>query len=83
MLEATFYFVTKSTFPLQIAENSEIDLGSIPDLKCNSCTCSNSQPVKTVKPNYNKYQDNTGKNKTKSTSNTYTCVNILDNKQIK
>ena len=42
MLNATSYFVTKSTLPLQIPENSEADLGSMPQLGCNYCACGNS-----------------------------------------
>ena len=42
MLKGTFYFVKESKLPLQISENSEADLGSMPHLECNSCTCSNS-----------------------------------------
>ena len=48
MLKATLYFLTKSTFPLQISENSEADLGSMPNRGCNSWACSNSKQVKTV-----------------------------------
>ena len=32
MLKATLYFVRKSTLPLQISENPEADLGSMPHL---------------------------------------------------
>ena len=39
MLKATLYFVTKITLPLQISENSEADLESMPRLGCNSCAC--------------------------------------------
>ena len=35
MLKASLYFVTKSTLPFQISENSEADLGSVPHLGCN------------------------------------------------
>ena len=48
MLKATLYFVTKSTLSLQISENSEADLGSLPHLECNSCVCGNSKQMKTV-----------------------------------
>ena len=48
MLKATLYFVTKSTLPSEISENSEADQGSMPHLGCNSCACGNNQQVKTV-----------------------------------
>ena len=47
MLKETLYFVTKSTWLLQISENTEVDLGSMQHLGCNSCACNNSEQVKT------------------------------------
>ena len=48
MLKATLYFAKESKLSLQISENSEVDLGFMPHLGCNSCACSNCQQVKTV-----------------------------------
>ena len=48
MLKVTLYFLIKSALPLQISENSEADLGSMPHRGCNSWVCSNSKQVKTV-----------------------------------
>ena len=42
MLKGTLYFVKESKLPLQISENSEADLGSLPRLECKSCACGNS-----------------------------------------
>ena len=42
MLKATLSFVAKSTLPLQISENSDEDLESMPYLGCNFCACGNS-----------------------------------------
>ena len=48
MLKATLYFVAKNTLPLQISENSEVDLGSMLHLGCNLYACGNSLKVKIV-----------------------------------
>ena len=38
---STLHFETKSTLPSEISENSEVDLGSMPHLGCNSCAPGN------------------------------------------
>ena len=38
---STLHFETKSTLPSEISENSEVDLGSMPHLGCNSCVPGN------------------------------------------
>ena len=48
MLRVTLYFAMKSTLPLQMSENSEVDSGCMPGPGCNSCTFSNCWQVKTV-----------------------------------
>ena len=48
MLKTTLYFVTKTILLLQISENSEVDLGYMPHLGCNSCACGISEQVKII-----------------------------------